>query len=137
MSANTTVQVFNPFQNRLVAADADQARILRQVAKTMQFYIAAAEERARLAQREWSRKSKTSLLGEIELFDTTVAGVASWCRSSRPLPRAGQAVKQMASFDAAKISRQLKAYPKLQQYVHALERLRDLVVDYIEARRAA
>jgi len=132
MSALTSVRVFSPFENRVVAATPSQAKILRQLRRTMDVYTAAAPERIRLAQRQWKQRAKSSLLGELEILDSTVAGAASWCTRSGGHPDPQAAIKQMSSFDLQALHKKLRTFPRLQEYLDAIAKLRDLVVAFLE-----
>lgn len=135
MSTQTSVRVFSPFRNRVIGTTSEKARILRQSQRVIDFYISAASDRSRLAGREWKRRSKGSLLGELEMLDTTVAGVASWCESARRHPDPAGAIKQMMAYDIPELSRRLKGYPQLQQFLESVGKLREMVVEYFQQQK--
>jgi len=137
MKTKTSVRVFSPFQNRRIDATPAQARILRQVHKTLEFYAAAAQDRARLAQAEWKDKALASILVDLEMLDEAVAGAASWCRSGSRHHPDPDAVQGMLSFDITRMSQQVTAYPHLRRHLESIAKLRELVIQYFREQKAA
>lgn len=136
MRPSSKTRVFDPFRNRIVEAGPEEAQILGQLQRAMDFFVQAAEDRARLSEWERKQKSKQSLMGQLEMLDSSVAGGASWCRNAARHPDAAGAIETMMSYDIPRLLTLLKAYPDLQQYLQAMSKLRDMVVQVFANRQA-
>jgi hypothetical protein len=129
------VRVLSPFRCRMIEATPEQARISRQVRRTMNLYKAAKADLARRARQEWKRKATVSLLGEVEMLESTIAGVASWCEGVRTHPDPSGAIKKMFFYNIPALSRRLSGYPQLQKLLLADMKLRGMVAEFLEKHR--
>ena len=101
----------------------------------------AKADRRRLHDREWGQ-SETDTLGDIDVLASKLQGFASWATSQKPHPDVSGVLRQLEGELRADLKLRLplrlgKGSPRLRDYLHSLDALRESLIVYFRGLTSA
>lgn len=105
----------------------------------------ARADRQRLQEREWGQSARDTL-GDLDVLASTLHGFASWATSQKAHPDVANVLERLEGELRAELKLDLplhlgKGLPRLREYLHALDELREVLITYFRdttpARRAS